>query len=224
MSISKIETTYYMERNDKKSKKMKNFDMYKITYTASDKHIVAHQEDCETDYKQIDVPCPQSNRVPTATHYFTPQYTDMQRANDAIVKLLAGMYEPDGMNTKVYNDDGICFINTNEEFNVEAEYEEEKHLLASHVEELFDRFLTTIMSCLLIAQQRKAIEAEIAGKECPVLMTPLDSKHVVKLKCNHFLSSQAWGQMKHTRNDDGTLTLNCPLCRTRHESSDIQRY
>jgi len=44
----------------------------------------------------------------------------------------------------------------------------------------------------------------LAGKECPVLLQPLEVGKTVQLKCNHLLSLEAWRKQK------GTC---CPLCR-----------
>jgi hypothetical protein len=48
-------------------------------------------------------------------------------------------------------------------------------------------------------------ESVLAGKDCPVLMEPLEPNKAYRLKCNHYISQEAWMKLKHP--------MQCPLCR-----------
>jgi len=53
---------------------------------------------------------------------------------------------------------------------------------------------------------------------CPVLLTPLVLEDTYRLsKCNHLISKEAWYKISGT-------TRRCPLCRTEHEGTEVERF
>ena len=48
-------------------------------------------------------------------------------------------------------------------------------------------------------------EGVLAGKDCPVLLEPLEPNRTYRLKCDHYISQEAWMKLKGP--------MQCPLCR-----------
>jgi len=48
-------------------------------------------------------------------------------------------------------------------------------------------------------------ESVLVGKDCPVLLEPLEPNKAYRLKCNHYISQEAWMKLKSP--------MQCPLCR-----------
>jgi hypothetical protein len=210
MIASKVEVMYYTTEKDEKE------HLYSITYYANEKGIVAEQdEEREGDVDDEDA-------LPNHKHILPVIPDEIQKRNDALVTMLVNILEPDGFKLSIYDSNDDCFIRKSYDFdedrnvNKDGDYREHENM------RIYDDKITDIICCLITAHKRILKEFEIKDKECPVLHTPLTIDNSVKLKkCGHYLSLEAWLNIKHTLEKGETETFKkCPLCRALHNHCD----
>ena len=207
MNISKVEVSYHITKKDER------IDLYSITYFANEKGIVAEQKD--------ERGCPDDDdELPTHQHILPPNTSKIQSINDAIVKMLVDVKEPDGLKLQVYDMNGICFIRKLWEFD-QSVYDDIDDWKACENENLFDNKITSIINNLIPTHKRILKEIEIKDKECPVLHIALNADNGVKLrKCEHYISLEAWEKIAYTDGGSDGRSKKCPLCRAGHHQCE----